>query len=151
MSGEAEDTVEGLSLERFTEMAVALTDKSREEQEAIAQSYGLAPGRLQAVVDAWTARMSDPQTLNRYHELYQQELVEAGVQRPEVTLEQYAAMMKAMSGGTSVQDVCMQNGITVQQWAMVAQHWGSQMMADPSLAVRFAQLMGYMGQPTTLL
>ncbi|MGH2662711.1 MAG: hypothetical protein ACRDH8_07850 [Actinomycetota bacterium] len=91
MSG---DTVEGLILERFTEMAVALQDKSREEQEAIAQSYGVAPGRLQALVDGWTARMSDSQTLNRYHELYQMELAEAGVERPEVTLEQYAVIMK---------------------------------------------------------
>ncbi|MGH2662710.1 MAG: hypothetical protein ACRDH8_07845 [Actinomycetota bacterium] len=41
--------------------------------------------------------------------------------------------------------------MTIQQWALVAQHWGSQMMADSSLAVKFAQLMGYIGPPMTLL
>jgi hypothetical protein len=140
-----DDTVEGLTLERFTEMSVALYDKTPEQQETIAQSFGVSPGHLQAVIDGWTARMSDPQTLHRYNELYQKELGEAGVQRPDVPLEQYAAMMKAMGTGTSAQEVCAQNGMTVQQWALVAQHWGQRMMADPSLAVRFAELMGYMG------
>jgi hypothetical protein len=142
-------TVEGLSLERFTEMSVALYDKTPEEQETIAQSFGVPAGRLQAVIDGWTARMDDPPTLLRYHQLYQKELAEAGVQRPEVPLEQYAAMMKAMGTGTSAQDVCAQNGMTVQQWALVAQFWGQRMMADPSLAVRFAELMGYMGPAPT--
>ena len=144
-----DDAVEGLSLERFTEMSVALYDKTPDEQEGIARSFGVAPGRLQAVIDGWTARMSDPQTLHLYNELYQKELGEAGVQRPDVPLEQYAAMMKAIGTGTSAQDVCAQNGMTVQQWALVAQHWGQRMMADPSLAVRFAELMGYMGPAPT--
>jgi hypothetical protein len=145
----SDETVEGLTLERFTDLHVALFGASPDEREQIAQRHGVPPGRLEAVLDAWSARMEDPALALRYHELYQAALVRAGVEKPDVPFEQYVAMVRAIGAGRPAAEVCAEHGMTLQQWALVAQDWGSQMGRDPSLALRFAELMGYPGGAPT--
>jgi hypothetical protein len=145
VTDQEDGTVEGLTLERYTDLSVALFDKAPEEHEEIARSFGVPPGRLQAVIDGWTKRMEDPEVLRRHSDLYQAALAAAGVGRPEVSLELYVEMMKAIAAGTPADQVCAEHGMTLQQWALVAQHWGERMVADPQLGLRFAQAMGYTG------
>ena len=130
----------GFSLKRFTALAVDLYGKSEAECEEIARAHGVPEGRLQELIAAWTARMRNPVTVFRYHRLYQRALRERGVQRPEVSVEQYAELLKAAQGG-DIAEVCKKHGMTVQQWSMVSQHMGMKMLFNPSLARRFAELM----------
>ncbi len=99
----------GVSLEQFTAYVAEAFGHPESEFPAIADTHGIPPEHLQAVTDEWNRRTStDQATLLRYNELYQQELHRLGVQRPEITLEQYAEMMKAVQAGTPADQVCAQ-------------------------------------------
>ena len=130
----------GFSLKRFTDLAVDLYGKSEEESDEVARAHGVPDGRLQELIEAWTAKLRNPITVFRYHRLYQRALRERGVQRPEVSVEQYVELLKAAQGG-NIAEVCERHGMTVQQWSMVSQHMGIRMLTDFSLARRFAELM----------
>jgi hypothetical protein len=73
-----------------------------------------------------------------YNEAYQQAMVEAGITAPDVTIEQYADMIK--TGGPSEENLAKW-GLTMQQFSMISHRWTQAMGADVSLAQRFASLM----------
>ncbi|MFN2543079.1 MAG: hypothetical protein ABR600_00715 [Actinomycetota bacterium] len=138
----AEPVVEGITLTQYAELTVALFDKDGPERDAVATAHGVSPDRLETVIAAWTQQMqTQPGLVTQYSDAYQAALVRAGVQRPDVSLDTYAEMTGAISGGLDIQAVTAKHGMTAQQYAMVAQYWSQQMMGDPQLAVRYAEVM----------
>ena len=131
-----------MSLERYAELTVALFGKEGPARAEVAARFGLSDDGVDPLIEEWTAKLqSDHSMLVRYNDLYQQALVKAGVQRPEVPIETYAQILGHATGGKPIQEVAAEHGMDMQQFAMVSQFWGQKMMADPSLAVRFWQLM----------
>jgi hypothetical protein len=129
---------EGLTLEQYTDLTVALFGKDGPERDAAAEALGIRADRVDAIVAAWTRRVqSDLSLLQRFNDLYQQALVRAGVQRPDVPMETYAEIMGATSSGTPLDQALAQHGMDMQQFALLSQYWGQQMMADPGLAQRY--------------
>ena len=61
--------------------------------------------------------------------------------RPDLPIETYAQILKEISGGTDTAVVAAAHGMTLQEFALLSQHWGTQVIADPVLAQRFAALM----------
>lgn len=144
----------GITLETYAELGVALFGKDPSERDAILANHGLTSPGLGAAVAAWSARFQrDPAAALAYNDLYQRAMVAAGVQRPNVPLETYAQMLAEISSsGGDVAGVCLRHGMDVQQFALLSQHWGQQVMSDPALAQRFAALMmgsGAMTPPAT--
>ena len=139
--------IEGVTLEAYTEAAVAIHAAPPEEREARAVEHGIPPGRIDAIGEAWDRRMKEhPEIVRRYSDLYQQAMRDAGIQAPEITLEQYAEIIHR--GGTEpLEKVLPEFGLTVQTFAMVSQRWIDRMQADPSVAIRFAQIMGPPSMP----
>ena len=132
----------GVSLEQYTKYVVATSTNPDGDRDAMARDNGIPAERQQEIIEAWGARLSaDHALLQRHSDLYQQGLAEAGVQRPDITLETYASMLQAVQGGASVEQVTTQHGMTIPQWAMVNQYFGGQMSSDPAVAAKFAQLM----------
>ncbi len=141
LPGMADDPY-GVSLEQYTRYVVATSTEPQGDREAIAGASGIPPDHQQEVIEAWGARLSsDRDVLQRHNDLYQQGLAEAGIQRPDISLEQYVGMLQAVQAGTSVEQVTAQHGMTVPQWAMVNQHFGERLSSDPGFAARFAQAM----------
>jgi hypothetical protein len=137
-----EPVEEGVTLEKYAELAVALYDKEGPARAAAAASVGVDDTRVEEIVAAWMKRMeSEPGLVQQYSTLYQQALVKAGVQRPDISVETYAQMMGAMSAGRPMDQVTKEHGMTIPQFAMVSQHWSEEMIANPQLAVRYAELM----------
>jgi hypothetical protein len=133
------ETVEGLTLEQYARLAVALHRVDESEWDAVAATFGVGPGRVTALGEAWQAKLTaDPSLAIAYNDLYQRAMVEAGITAPEVSLEQYADMLR--SGGPTP-EVLAKYGIDVQQFSMISHRMGQAMMADVGLAQRFAQLM----------
>jgi hypothetical protein len=140
----------GMTLETYAEVGVALFGKEPAERDAILSRYGLTSSGLDAAVTAWTARFQrDPAAALAYNDLYQRAMVAAGVQRPEVPIETYAQMLAEISSsGGDVAAVCARHGMDVQQFALLSQHWGQQVMRNPLLAQRFAAIMMESGAMT---
>ena len=134
--------VEGVSLEQYTKAAVAIFGLGEEEAEAAARDHGIPAGRMLPIGEEWSRRMTaNPELVHRYNALYQEGMKEAGVVAPDITLEQYAEILKRGSE-TPLEKLLPEFGLNLQTWALVLGSWGERMMADPSLALRFAQLMG---------
>jgi hypothetical protein len=142
------DPVEGVTLERYTELAVALYGVTADEEiETRAQAHGVPPGRFKAVAEGWNRRMAEhPEVVQRYSSLYQQALKDAGVEAPDITLEQYAEILRRQSQGQPVTEVLSDFGLDLRTFALVSQRWIDEMAADPSLAVRF---VGLLQEPTS--
>ncbi|MDQ3991330.1 MAG: hypothetical protein M3245_03340 [Actinomycetota bacterium] len=141
--GDALAPVEGIALERYAAIAVALFGLTADELDARAESLGVPPGRLNAVAEEWNRRMAaDPEVARRYSEAYQAALRDAGVRTPDITLEQYADIMRQAQGGRPLAEVLASFGLDLQTFAMVSQHWTERMGADRDVAMRFAGLLG---------
>jgi hypothetical protein len=133
---------EGVTLEQYSELTVALFGKAGSEAAAAAERFGIPGDRLDAIIAAWTRRVqTDPALLQRYNDLYQQALHRAGVQRPDVPMETYATIVGTISSGTPADQAVAQQGMDLQQFALLAQYWGEKMAADPSLAERYLAAM----------
>ena len=126
--------VEGVSLERYAEVAVALHAADPEEADAIAQRHGIPAGTgIQAIAEGWNQRfVQQPELVQRYSDLYQQAMRKAGIQAPDITLEQYAEILKSGASGDAFLLVLQRFGLTLQTFAMVSQGWIDKMAADPS-------------------
>ena len=134
--------IEGVTLEQVVAAGVRLYGKDRSEWDEIAQAHGFPAGRFEAIAEAWTRRISEePGLAQAYNALYQREMVAAGVTVPELSLEQYASLVRAGSG-KPLEEALARFGLNMQQFSMLAQRWGERMMADPSLAMRYAELIG---------
>jgi hypothetical protein len=66
---------------------------------------------------------------------------EAGIVAPEITLEQYADILRR-SRETPLEQVLPEFGLNLQTFALVSGTWGERMQTDVSLAVRLAELLG---------
>ncbi|MGH2686773.1 MAG: hypothetical protein ACRDJP_15010 [Actinomycetota bacterium] len=53
----------GFSLKRFTALAVDLYGKSEAEANEVARAHGVPEGRLQELIETWTARLRNPVTV----------------------------------------------------------------------------------------
>lgn len=134
----SDEPIEGVTLETFTKAAVAMHGAPPETWDAIAERFGIPAGRYQAIGEAWTARMgTDMALVNRYNELYQAAMVEAGITAPEITMEQYVDLIK--TGGPTPENLA-RYGLDMQQFSMVSHRWTQAMGADVGLAQKFAQL-----------
>ncbi len=141
-SSDPYEPVEGVSLEQYTKVTVAIFGLSEAEAEGVAVAHGLPAGRLQAIGEEWSRRMTaHPEMVHRYNALYQEGMKEAGVVAPDITLEQYAEILRR-GKEMPLEQLLPEFGLNLQTFALVSGSWGERMMADPSLAVRFAQLMG---------
>jgi hypothetical protein len=142
--------VEGVSLEQYTEAAVAMhADPSPEAMEAAAVAHGIPAGRHLAIGEEWNRRIiQHPEMVQRYHELYQAAMHKAGIVAPEITLEQYADILRRQGAGEPQQEVLASFGLTLQTFALVSQGWIDKMATDPSLAMKLGQLMSTAGPPT---
>ena len=141
-AGGPEAPIEGVSLERFAQVAVALHGASPEEVETRAQELGIPPGRITAISAAWNQRFAEhPELVRRYSDLYQQAMREAGIRAPEISLEQYAEILGSQASGDRFLQVLERFGLNLQTFALVSQGWIDKISADPSLAMRLATLM----------
>jgi hypothetical protein len=137
--------VEGVSLEQYTKAAVAVFDLDDAKAEEAAQAHGIPAGRMLAIGEEWNRRMTtNPEMVHKYNALYQQAMKDAGIVAPDITLEQYAEIL-TRGKETPLEQLLPEFGLNMQTWALVSGSWGERMMADPSLAVRFAQLLGVPG------
>ena len=137
--------VEGVSLEQYTNAAVAVFGLDEAEAEEAAQAHGIPAGRMLAIGEEWTRRMTaNPEMVQRYNALYQQAMKDAGVVAPDITLEQYAEILRR-GRETPLDALLPEFGLNLQTWALVSGSWGERLMADPTLAVRLAQLLGAPG------
>jgi len=137
--------VEGVSLEQYTKAAVAGFGLDAAQAEEAAQAQGIPAGRMLAIGEEWSRRMTKhPEVVFKYNALYQAAMKEAGVVAPDITLEQYAEILKR-GKETPLEQLLPEFGLNLQTWALVSGSWGERMMADTSLAVRFAQLLGAPG------
>ena len=149
-----EAPIEGVSLERFAQVAVALHGASPEEIETRALEQGIPPGRITAISAAWNQRFAEhPELVRRYSDLYQQAMKDAGIRAPDISLEQYAEILRSQTSGDEFLEVLKRFGLDLQTFALVSQGWIDKMSADPSLAMRLATLMQQSlpsgGQPPT--
>ncbi|MGH2685731.1 MAG: hypothetical protein ACRDJP_09730 [Actinomycetota bacterium] len=154
-AGGPEAPIEGVSLERFAEVAVALHGATPEEVETRAQEQGIPPGRFTAISEAWNRRFAEhPELVRRYSDLYQQAMREAGIRAPDISLEQYAEILRSQASGDRFLEVLERFGLNLQTFALVSQGWIDKISADPSLAMRLATLMQHphppADQPPTL-
>ncbi len=134
--------IEGVTLERYAEVAVALHGASPEEIETRATAHGIPSGRINAIAEAWNQRFVEhPELVRRYSDLYQQAMQRAGIRAPEITLEQYAEILQSGTSGEQFVSVLGRFGLNLQTFALVSQGWIDRMSADPSLAMRLATIM----------
>lgn len=91
--------IEGVGLERYAELAVGMQGMDEEKFDAYAEANGVKPGAWPAVRDGWNARFeSVPAVTMRWGQLYRQKLATAGVERPDITFEQHAAIRRHLQG-----------------------------------------------------
>ena len=134
--------MEGITLRHYARVAVELHRVPPEQMEATAEGHGIPKGRLQAIAEEWNRRMqADPQVVQRYSDLYQEGMREAGIVAPEITLEQYADII-IRSKTTPLEQVLPEFGLTIQTFALVSGTWGERLQADPSLAARLGEILG---------
>ena len=140
--------VEGVSLETYAAAAVAFHREgaAADQIEALAVANGIPAGRISAIAEVWNKRMAEhPEVVTRYSELYQRAMRDAGIEAPDITLEQYAEILRRQGAGEAVGDVLKDFGLDLQTFAMVSQGWIDRMAADTSVAIRLAELMGAPG------
>ena len=134
--------VEGVSLEQFAKAAVAMFGLSGPAVEDAAQAHGIPAGRVQAISEEWNRRfMAQPELVQQYNALYQQAMKDAGILAPEISLEQYADILRKAKE-TPLEQVLPEFGLNMQTFALVSGGWGERLMADTSLASRLAELLG---------
>ncbi|HYH27370.1 MAG TPA: hypothetical protein VEA19_01180 [Actinomycetota bacterium] len=151
MSGNFEP-VEGVTLEKYAEVAAALTGATTEEEvEERAAARGFPAGRYAAIAEVWNQRVFGiPEVGAKYSELYLSQLRAQGIQPPEITLEQFAELLRRQGSGAPSGDVLAEFGLTPQTYALVSQEWARKMMSDPNVAMRIGQLLtaGMEAQPS---
>src|SRR3989337_987233 len=57
-NAEAEDPVEGVTLEQYTKAAVAVYGLGEVEAEEAARAHGIPAGRMQTIGEEWSRRMT---------------------------------------------------------------------------------------------
>jgi hypothetical protein len=133
--------VEGVSLEVYTRAAVELHGLSPDEMNTAAEAHGIPKGRLQAVAEGWNKRMTEhPEVVQRYSALYQQAMRDAGIKAPEITLEQYAEILRE-AGTRPLEEVLPAFGLNVQTFALVSGQWIERMRTDTTIAAQLAALL----------
>jgi hypothetical protein len=143
-----EAPIEGVSLERYAEVAVALHGTSLEEMESRAQALGIPAGRMNAISEGWNQRFAEhPELVRRYSDLYQKAMRDAGIRAPDISLEQYAEILSSRTSGEEFLEVLQRFGLDLQTFALVSQVWIEKMSADPSLAMRLASMVGQAQPP----
>jgi hypothetical protein len=139
----------GLTLDAYAQLGVALFGKEGAERDAIMAAYGTTAAGLDAAVEGWSRRFqTEPGAALAYNDAYQQAMVAAGVQRPDVPLETYAQMLAEISHSGDTAAVCSAHGMDLQQFALLSEHWTEQLGRNPALAQRFATLMMSAGPAT---
>lgn len=141
------EPIEGISLEKYARVAVELHRTPSEKMDETAEAMGIPAGRLTAIAEGWNARMVQyPEVVTRYSELYQQGMKDAGIEAPDISLEQYADILK--QGRTRpINEILPEFGLNMQTFAMVSGQWIEKMSADTTLAAKLAELLGGPQQP----
>ena len=137
-----DDDVEGVTLERYARVAVAIHAAPEDRWDALAQEHGVPAGRIRAIGEEWNRRFAEnPALVQEYSRLYQQAMREAGITAPDITLEQYVEILQSQQRGEPMDEALARFGLTLQTFALVSQTWIERMAADLSLAMRFAELI----------
>lgn len=137
------EPVEGVTLERYAEAAVAFHRASGDEIESLAVANSIPAGRIDAIAEVWNRRMTEhPEVVTRYSELYQQALRKAGIEAPDISFEQYVEILRRQTKGEPIAEVLGAFGLDLQTFALVSQHWIDEMQKDSSLAARLGELLG---------
>jgi hypothetical protein len=144
----APDAVEGVTLEHYAKVAVALFGATEEEVEERAQANGIPPGRMTAIAQEWNRRLAEDRSLwGAYNDHYQAAMREAGITAPEITIEQYAEILSSQQRGEPMQEVLARFGLNMQTFSMVSQTWAKRLVTDWSLAMRLGQLLSHHHPP----
>jgi hypothetical protein len=134
--------IAGIRLERYAELAVGMQGMDEDGMRAHAEANGVTPGTWEQVRDGWNARFETKvPVMMRWGQLYRQKLAAAGVERPDITFEQYATITAERDTGTTIDEIYEEYGLTVSTWALVSDHWVGQLAADPPLMTRFEALV----------
>jgi hypothetical protein len=134
--------IEGIGLERYADLAVGMQGMDEEGMRAYAEANGVKPGTWDKVREGWNARFNSmPAVTLRWGQLYRQALARGGIERPDISFEQYARITAQRNKGVALDDVYAEYGLDVSGWALVSDHWVGQLAADPQLAVKFEDLV----------
>jgi hypothetical protein len=134
--------IEGIGLEKYAELAVAMQGMDEPGMKAYAEANGVKAGTWGSVRDGWNQRFETKvPVMMRWGQLYRQKLAASGVERPDITFEQYATITAKRDTGTTLDEIYEEYGLTVSTWALVSDHWVGQLAADPQLTTRFEDLV----------
>lgn len=137
-----DEPVEGVTLEQWATVAVALHEVPLEQHDEVAAARGIPAGRLQGIAQEWNRRMTeDPQVVLRYSAAYQQAMKDAGIEAPDISFEQYAEILKRQQT-EEITAILPDYGLDLQTFALVSQRWIDAIAADTSLAVRLGEALG---------
>ncbi|MGH2710792.1 MAG: hypothetical protein ACRDH9_06280 [Actinomycetota bacterium] len=141
------EPIEGISLEKYARVAVELHRTTQEKMDEAAEALGIPAGRLTAIAEGWNKRMTDhPEVVHKYSELYQKGMKDAGIEAPDISIEQYADILR--QGRTRpITEILPEFGLNMQTFAMVSGQWIEKMSGDPQIAAKLAGLMGDVQQP----
>ena len=136
-----DEPVEGVTLDQWAAVAVALHKAPPERHDEVAAEHGVPAGKLEPIAEEWNRRMAeDPQVIARYSAAYQQAMKDAGIEAPDITFEQYGEILKRQQT-EEITTVLPDYGLDLQTFAMVSQKWIDAMAADTSLAMKLAELL----------
>jgi len=126
--------INGISLERYAELAADVSEISDPAQQAeTVGRKGVSPVDWEAAKSGWTARMQDMslmgQVASRFMPLYQAALARKSP-APQVGYEDYVAMC-GCPPVMGIEGMLAHYKLTMAQWTQIAGHWNAVIPTSP--------------------
>src|SRR5689334_12477715 len=134
--------INGISLERYAELCVAMKDAGMDTQKhaAIAMQHGVQPADWTAAQSGWNARMADPALMGKvalaYMPIYQAALAKSGP-AATATYREYVSMLSAL-GVFGAEGMYARCGISGVDWSQISTYWVSELVKNQAQYPRFA-------------
>jgi hypothetical protein len=127
--------INGISLERYAELAADCSDTQDPNQQAeIVSKKGVSRADWEAAKAGWTARMADMslmgQVATRFMPLYNAELAKKSGGAPTVTFEDYVAM-SGTAKAIGYEAMLAHYKVTPAQWTQIGMHWNTKIPTNP--------------------
>lgn len=149
------DSISGISLEKYAELLVQMSDCGEDADAcaAIAESHGFARADWESAKSGFTAKMSDPSDMGKtamaFMPLYQAALDKKSGGKEPCTLEQYAFVHAEMAFRKDANDntkkidfkvVLKENNVTENQYNEWNSYWTPKVSTPGEIHQQFAAL-----------